>query len=142
MPTATSLPQTTKLRTTQGSLCSGLTGLLELASNVFYFKKSDQMKIIPIKKHHWACRTASAHLTQRPTPKFRLSYVWLVAATISSLFNGIKAAGQIGLRALSSHMTITRHFDVLIVYYNPEEERNLTPSRISNTTEPSYYMAY
>ena len=72
-------PHTTKPRTLD-SLISVLTDFLELAGNGFYFRKSDQIKIIPIKKCRWASRTASAHHTQnRPTTKFSLPYVLLMA---------------------------------------------------------------
>lgn len=68
-------PQTAKPRTPgQFALCIDRLSGVSKAGDVFYFRKSDQIKIIPIKKHHWASRTASAHLTQnRPTAKCSLS---------------------------------------------------------------------
>ena len=58
------------------------------------FQESDQTKIIPIKKCHWASRTASAHYTQnRPTTKFSLPYVLLMAESLPwslEWFNGVK----------------------------------------------------
>lgn len=86
-PMAMSPRQTAKPRA-QDSLLSMLIDFLGLAGNVFYFRKSDQIKIIPIKKRHWANRTASAHLTQsRSTTEFSLSYVLLMAESLPWVYS-------------------------------------------------------
>lgn len=77
--TAVCLPQTAEPRPLD-NLLSVLTDFLEGAGNGFYFTRSDQRKIIPIKKLHWARRTASVHLPQnRPTAKFSLLHVLFMA---------------------------------------------------------------
>lgn len=119
---AVSHPQTAEPRTPD-SLLSVLTDFLELAGNGFYFRKSDQIKIIPIKKRRWASRTASAHHTQnRPTTKFSLPYVLLMAELLPwslEWFNGAKVVWQILLRGFYPH--ITRHFAGLIIHNRPEQ---------------------
>lgn len=99
-------PHTTKPRTLD-SLISVLTDFLELAGNGFYFRKSDQIKIIPIKKCRWASRTASAHHTQnRPTTKFSLPYVLLMAELLPwslEWFNGVKVVWYSAERILPTY---------------------------------------
>lgn len=119
---AVSHPQTAEPRTLD-SLLSVLTDFLELAGNGFYFRKSDQIKIIPTKKRRWASRTASAHHTQnRPTTKFSLPYVLLMAELLPwslEWFNGVKVVWWILLRGFYPH--ITRHCAELISHNRPEQ---------------------
>ena len=89
----------------QFDLCP--TDFLELAGDVFYFRKSDQIKIIPIKKRRWASRTASAHHTQnRPTTKFSLPYVLLIAELLPwslEWFNDVKVVWYSAERILPTY---------------------------------------